>query len=105
MLKYLKALVIEAIAVYIDAFKKQGVYSGRTGRKDFWLFFLVTVMIGVAVAVIDNVFRLINPAFNHWPIGMLYSAFALGPLTLVGGVVLRAVVLRAVDQNSWALRT
>jgi uncharacterized membrane protein YhaH (DUF805 family) len=47
-----------------DALSQYSVFSGRTSRKGFWLFFLFFWIFGISIAVVEgligsNIFRLI----------------------------------------------
>ena len=39
---------------YFDAFKKYAIFNGRTGRKEFWMFYLISSIIGVVLFLIDH---------------------------------------------------
>lgn len=39
---------------YIEAFKKYFVFSGRTSRKAFWMFFLMNIIIAWVVIMVDK---------------------------------------------------
>lgn len=38
---------------FIEAFKKYAVFSGRARRKEYWMFVLFTVIIGIVLAIVD----------------------------------------------------
>jgi uncharacterized membrane protein YhaH (DUF805 family) len=40
---------------FIDAFKKYADFSGRSSRKEYWMFVLIYLIIYIALAVIDAV--------------------------------------------------
>ena len=40
---------------YIDAFKKYAVFSGRSSRRAFWMFFLFDTIFTIVLSIIDGV--------------------------------------------------
>ncbi|MEU5418143.1 DUF805 domain-containing protein [Streptomyces sp. NPDC001407] len=63
---------------YVDVLKKYAVFTGRAGRAEFWMFTLFSVLISLALAVIDT-------ALGTKPLlGVLYSLAVLLPSLAVG---------------------
>src|SRR3954453_19494674 len=65
---------------YLEVLKKYAEFKGRARRKEYWMFFLVNLVIGVALALIESMGG--SPGI----IGMLYSLAVLLPPT---GVTVR----------------
>ena len=40
---------------YLNTLKKYAVFSGRAGRAEYWWFFLVNLIVSVALSVFDSV--------------------------------------------------
>ena len=38
---------------YLEALKKYAIFSGRARRKEYWLFYLISIIIGVVPLVLD----------------------------------------------------
>ncbi len=47
----------EYIDNYVAVLKKYAVFDGRAGRKEFWMFFLVNVIIGILLGMVSNGLR------------------------------------------------
>lgn len=39
---------------YLNALKKYAEFSGRTSRKDYWMFFLINFIISIIINIIGN---------------------------------------------------
>lgn len=51
---------------YIKAFKNYAKFSGRTSRKDFWMFILFYFLFGIVFIFIDVVFDLRNHGYGNY---------------------------------------
>ena len=40
---------------YVEAIKKFGTFSGRARRKEYWMFFLVNVVIEIVIGIISGI--------------------------------------------------
>jgi uncharacterized membrane protein YhaH (DUF805 family) len=60
---------------YLKALKNYTNFKGRSGRKEYWTFFLVNLIISIVLAVIDNNFRLIID--RDMGLGLLSLLFSL----------------------------
>lgn len=68
---------------YIDALRKYAVFSGRSGRPEFWWFMLGHVIIALLAGFVDNgVFP--NLPLEQRPIMSVYLAITLLPAMTVG---------------------
>jgi uncharacterized membrane protein YhaH (DUF805 family) len=63
---------------YIDAWKKYAIFTGRTTRKDFWLFVLFNFIFGLIAMVLDMLFG-INISIDNlvMPYGVIYILYSL----------------------------
>jgi uncharacterized membrane protein YhaH (DUF805 family) len=71
---------------YIGVLKKYAVFDGRARRKEYWFFFLFTIIVSVILAIIDNLTGTYS-AQAH--IGLLGGLYALGTLLPGIGVTIR----------------
>jgi uncharacterized membrane protein YhaH (DUF805 family) len=39
---------------YLEVLKKYAVFDGRARRKEYWIFFLINLVIAVVLAIIDG---------------------------------------------------
>jgi uncharacterized membrane protein YhaH (DUF805 family) len=77
---------------YLEVLKKYAVFSGRAHRTEFWMFVLVSVIIAVALAVIEGIVG--GPGV----LGGLYSLAVLIPSLAVG-----ARRLHDIGRSGWWL--
>ena len=63
---------------YIEVLKKYAVFSGRSGRKEYWMFVLVNILISIVINVVEGIAG--GPGF----LGGLYSLAVLLPSLGVG---------------------
>jgi uncharacterized membrane protein YhaH (DUF805 family) len=40
---------------YLEVLKKYAVFSGRARRKEYWMYFLFNIIIGICIAIVDAV--------------------------------------------------
>lgn len=64
---------------YTKVFQKYADFDGRARRKEFWMFLLINMVIGLSIAVVETVI-----GFTFGIIGMLYSLAVLIPSIAVG---------------------
>lgn len=58
---------------YLAVLRQYAVFSGRAGRSEYWIFFLVNTLVILAVGVIDLLFG------SYGTLGTLYSLATLLP--------------------------
>ncbi|EIC20224.1 DUF805 domain-containing protein [Thiorhodovibrio frisius] len=83
---------------YIDVFKKYNVFDGRSGRKEYWYFFLFNIIIGLFLAVIDRATGTFSPDAR---IGLLGAIFMLA--VLISGIAVSVRRLHDIDRSGWWL--
>lgn len=83
---------------YIDVLKKYAVFSGRARRKEFWFFFLISAIISVFLAVIDE--------FMGWDfemggdnLGFLSTLYYVAVIIPYLAVIIRR--LHDTDRSGW----
>lgn len=42
---------------YLDAFKKYAVFSGRAGKKEFWYFVIINVIVAFLLSSVEGILR------------------------------------------------
>jgi len=63
---------------YLAVLKKYAVFSGRARRKEYWMFFLGNLILGVAFALLEIlVFGVDGFLFTHNPISILSLIFGI----------------------------
>ena len=63
---------------YLDVLKKYAVFSGRARRKEYWMFFLINLIITLVLSFIEGL------AGGPGVVGGLYSLAVLLPAIAVG---------------------
>ncbi len=67
---------------YLAVLKKYAVFIGRAGRKEFWMFVLVNIIVMVAISIIESVLGLTRNGSGV--LSGLYSLAVLIPSLAVG---------------------
>ncbi len=62
---------------FTEALKKYAVFSGRSRRKEYWYFVLFTVLISIALSIIDGITGTYNSSAG---VGLLGGIFGLAML-------------------------
>jgi uncharacterized membrane protein YhaH (DUF805 family) len=62
---------------YLKVLRQYADFTGRARRKEYWMFTLVSVIISIVLAILDN-------ALNTGLLGLLYSLAVLLPSLAVG---------------------
>ena len=61
---------------YLEVLKKYAVFDGRARRKEYWMFFLINVVISVVLGAID----VLLGTFSQTGVGVLQSLYSLAVL-------------------------
>jgi len=70
---------------YLKALKNYTNFKGRADRKEYWIFFLINVMISIILTVIDNNFGLIiDRDMGLGLLSLIYSFVVALPVITVG---------------------
>lgn len=83
---------------YIDVLKKYAVFEGRARRKEYWLFFLFSVVIVTILTVIDE-FMGLKFELGGEDLGFLSTLYYLGIAIPYLAVIVRR--LHDTDRSGW----
>lgn len=64
---------------FISAIRQYAVFKGRTRRKEFWYFYLISFVISLALAFLDNRMGTFNPEMGGGLLGGVYGIFIFLP--------------------------
>lgn len=79
---------------YLMAFKKCGVFGGRSSRKEYWMYYLCNIIVNIIVMGLIDVFLSGNEI-------LLFGFFLLG--TVLPSVALSVRRLHDTDHSAWWL--
>ncbi|SMF18121.1 Uncharacterized membrane protein YhaH, DUF805 family [Alteromonadaceae bacterium Bs31] len=74
---------------FIDAFKKYADFSGRSRRKEYWMFVLFYLIIYIALIVVDSV------------LGTMFLALIFSLVLLVPSISIAARRLHDTGRSGW----
>ena len=74
---------------YLAVLKKYAVFNGRARRKEYWMFFLFNIMIGIALGALDG---LLGTVF----LGSIYSLAVLIP-----GIAVSVRRMHDIGRTGW----
>lgn len=63
---------------YKKVLKDYAVFTGRTNRKEFWMFVLVNFLIGFALGIIGGIIRTGDILMNIYSLAVLVPTIAVG---------------------------
>lgn len=63
---------------YFDVFKKYAVFSGRARRKEYWMFFLINLIIAFAIGIIEGLAGASDALSNIYSFATLLPSIAVG---------------------------
>ena len=81
---------------FTEALKKYAVFSGRSRRKEYWYFVLFTVLISIALSIIDG---LTGTYESSAGVGLLSGIFSLG--ILIPSIAVSVRRLHDIDRTGW----
>lgn len=82
---------------YLNVLKKYAVFSGRARRKEYWMFVLMNGVIGLVIAIIQQLLNL----SNEFGVGVLSSVYSL--LVLIPGIAVTVRRLHDTNRSAWWL--
>jgi len=82
---------------YLEVLKKYAVFSGRARRKEYWMFFLFNIIIGLVLGLIEGIVG-IAPESDQSILANLYSLAVLIP-----GIAVSVRRLHDTDRIGWWL--
>ena len=68
---------------YTNVIKKYAVFEGRAGRKEFWMFVLINLIISIAISIVESVLGLSSRG-NPSVVSTLYALAVFVPSIAVG---------------------
>lgn len=80
---------------YLKALKNYVGFDGRARRKEYWMFMLFSILISIALAIVDNILGLTWGAGN----GVLGTVYALA--IVIPSLALGARRLHDIDKSGW----
>jgi uncharacterized membrane protein YhaH (DUF805 family) len=83
---------------YLIVLKQYLVFEGRARRKEYWFFILFNILIGIGLAIIDNMTGTLNPETGT---GLLSGIYSLAVLIPTIAVAIRR--LHDTDRSGWWL--
>ncbi|QUJ66210.1 DUF805 domain-containing protein [Photobacterium sp. GJ3] len=69
---------------YLYALKKYAVFSGRAQRQEYWYFFLINLIITLALGIVDHLLQTPGAEDGTGMLGGIYSLAVLLPSLAVG---------------------
>jgi uncharacterized membrane protein YhaH (DUF805 family) len=86
---------------YLLAFKKYATFSGRSRRKEYWMFFLFNIILSIIFAILDLIFdlRLINNSISNT--GILGGIYSL--VTFIPSLAAAVRRLHDINKSGWYL--
>jgi uncharacterized membrane protein YhaH (DUF805 family) len=83
---------------YITVLKQYGVFVGRARQVEFWWFFLINLLITIALAFVDQLTGTLNPEGGY---GLLSGLYTLGVIFPTLAVSVRR--LHDIGRSGWWL--
>ncbi len=83
---------------YLEVLKKYAVFSGRARRKEYWYFTLFSILISIALAIIDGLLGTFNSEAGTGLLGGIYSLVVLIP-----SIAVSVRRLHDTDHSGWWL--
>jgi len=81
---------------YLEVLKKYAEFNGRARRKEYWMFFLISTVISIILAVIDSFTGTISEEAG---LGLLSGIYALA--VLIPGLSVTVRRLHDTDRSGW----
>lgn len=81
---------------YLEVLKKYAEFNGRARRKEYWMFFLISTVISIILAVIDSFTGTISEEAG---LGLLSGIYALA--VLIPGLAVTVRRLHDTDRSGW----
>ena len=83
------------INYYLMAFKKFGVFNGRSSRREYWTFFMWNIIIGLSLAFIEGVLGIYSESNES----VLYSIYEL--IIFIPSLSLGVRRMHDVNKRGW----
>ena len=63
---------------YVGVLKKYAVFEGRARRKEFWMFCLFNMIIGIVFSILGNIGFFFNVIYGIYGLAILVPSIAVG---------------------------
>ncbi len=83
---------------YLKAVRNYVGFTGRSRRKEFWMFVLFNILFSIVAVMLDAAAGLLDPMTGYGPISGLYSLAVLLP-----GIAVAVRRLHDVGKSGWFL--
>ena len=83
---------------YLDVLKKYAVFSGRSRRSEYWVFFLIQFIIGIVLSGLGSVLSA-QESLLALPVNAIYFIYIIG--TLIPGIAVTIRRLHDTDRSGW----
>jgi uncharacterized membrane protein YhaH (DUF805 family) len=80
---------------YLEVLKKYAVFDGRARRKEYWMFFLINLLISVVLIAIDNLIG----TFSQTGFGLLQGLYSLA--VLIPSIAVTVRRLHDIGRTGW----
>lgn len=67
-----------AITYYLEVLKKYAVFSGRARRKEYWYFFLFSIIASMLLAIVDEILGTESVLMTLYNLAVLIPSMAAG---------------------------
>jgi len=86
---------------YLLPFKKYAIFSGRSRRQEYWMFFLFNLIISIVLAILDQLLglKLTSEGVNNT--GVLGGIYSL--VTFIPGLAVAVRRLHDTNRSGWYL--
>lgn len=81
---------------YLAVLKKYAVFSGRSRRKEYWMFVLFNIIFFVVAIVLDNI---LGTAIENVGYGLFYIVYALG--VFIPSIAVAVRRLHDIGKSGW----
>ncbi len=81
---------------YLEVLKKYAVFGGRARRKEYWYFFLFSILISIGLMIVDGVTGSFSAEAG---MGLLSGLYTLG--VLIPGIAVMVRRLHDTNRSGW----
>ena len=83
---------------YLKCLKQYADFSGRSRRKEYWMFVLFNMIFAIVATIIDNVVGTANPELGY---GVFYGLYVLA--VFIPGLAVAVRRLHDVGKSGWMI--
>ena len=81
---------------YLEVLQKYAVFDGRARRKEYWMFFLINLLISIVLIAIDGLIGPLNPQAG---VGLLQGLYSLA--VLIPSIAVTVRRLHDTGRSGW----